>query len=444
MNAPLQLGPTLRLLAQLEESERWDEARLERAQYRRLGELLEHAHDNVPFHRHRLQRAGYERGAATDAVRWSALPVLTRRDLQDQGNALVARHVPAHFGRHAVYRSSGSTGEPVKVVRTQLEQVYWRALTLREHRWHGRDLEQTLCTIRALPRDKEGAEREVLRRGWGPASSAVGAKGKLAMIPLATDVSRQARWLVTHDPAYLLSYPSNLLALTEEFQARGLALPRLRQLRTVGETLTPQITERLQAFWQVPVVDLYSTEEAGLIALRCPSGSGLYHVPGESVKVEVLGDDGHQCAPGSVGRVVVTSLHNFAMPLVRYDLGDYAEVGPPCPCGRGLPTLARILGRRRNMLVLPNGERQWPLSGCYEYRDIAPIRRTQMIQLDLERIELRMVADRTVTADEERRLTEVIHRWIGHPFQLQFTYLEGFPQKANGKFEDFISLVAQG
>jgi phenylacetate-CoA ligase len=300
-----------------------------------------------------------------------------------------------------------------------------------------------LCTIRALARDKQGDGGEIVRCGWGPASSAVGAKGKLAMIPLATDVSRQAQWLVRHDPAYLLSYPSNLLALTDEFQARGLSLPQLRQIRTMGETLTPQVAGQLHAFWQVPVVDLYSSEEAGLMALQCPSGAGLYHVQSESVKLEVLDEAGRPCAPGEVGRVVVTSLHNFAMPLLRYDTGDYAEAGPPCPCGRGLPTLARVLGRRRNMLVLPNGERQWPLSGCYEYRDVAPIRRTQMVQLDTEHIEMRIVADRAVTPDEERRLTDVIHRWIGYPFQVQFTYLDAFPSKANGKFEDFISLVGQ-
>jgi phenylacetate-CoA ligase len=54
---------------------------------------------------------------------------------------------------------------------------------------------------------------------------------------------------------------------------------------------------------------------------------------------------------------VVTPLHNFAMPLIRYAIGDYAEAGPPCACGRGLPVLARILGRARNLLTLPHGER---------------------------------------------------------------------------------------
>lgn len=442
MNAPLKLGRTLELLGKLEESEWWDRERIERGQLRRLEELLRHAHASVPFYRERLVAAGFDPRAPLGRPAWEALPLLTRRDIQDGARTLQSRRVPARFGRRYMSQSSGSTGEPVKVVRTQLEQVYWRALTLREHRWHGRDLDAKLCAIRAIPQGRLRGQTEFLRKGWGPASDVVGGEGPLAMMALANGIGTQVPWLLRHDPDYLLTYPSNALALADEFERRGVALPRLRELRTVGETLTAAAEERLRAAWKVPVVDLYSSEEVGLIALKCPSGSGLYHVQAESVKVEVLDDAGRPCAPGGVGRVVVSSLHNFAMPLLRYELRDYAEAGPQCGCGRGLPTLARILGRQRNMLRMPNGERQWPLSGCYEYRAIAPIRRSQMVQLDLERIEMRMVADRPVTAGEERRLTEVIQRWLGHPFRIAFKYLDAFPPAPGGKFEDFISMVS--
>jgi phenylacetate-CoA ligase len=429
MNAPLKHAPELEILEKLRESEWWDGARIERGQRRRLEQVVRHAVETVPFYRGREPR-------------FDTLPIVTRRDLQDHADALLSTKIPARVGRQYPKRSSGSTGEPVKVVRTELEQVYWRALTIRDHLWHGRDLGGTLCTIRASARNSGRAD-EAVRKGWGAAADFFGGTGKLAMIPLATDIGRQAAWLRRHDPHYLLSYPSNLLALTEHFERHGLALPRLREVRSVGETLTAEAAARLRAAWKVPVTDLYSTEEVGIVALQCPSGSGLYHLQAESVKVEILDEAGGPCAAGAAGRVVVSNLHNFAMPLLRYDLGDYAEAGGACPCGRGLPTLKRVLGRRRNMLVLPGGERRWPLSGLYEYRDIAPIRRAQMVQLDLGRVEMRLVSDRPVTRDEERRLTEVIHRWVGHPFQVSFKYLDAFPQKANGKFEDFISLVAQ-
>src|SRR6185295_14515719 len=99
--------------------------------------------------------------------------------------------------------------------------------------------------------------------------------------------------------------------------------------------------------WGVGVVDVYSSEECGQIALQCPEHE-QYHVQSESVLVEVLDDEGRPCAPGTIGRVVLTTLQNFAMPLIRYDIGDFAEPGPACPCGRALPVLTRIVGRVRN------------------------------------------------------------------------------------------------
>lgn len=376
----------------------------------------------MPFYRGRL-----------DADRWQDLPRLTRRDIQDAGGALRSRRVPRRHGDVYIAQSTGSTGEPVKVAGTGLMQVYWRAITLRDHRWHGRDLSLKLCSIRPSPAHT--------REGWGPATDVLGGTGQLAMLPLGTDVSEQARWLVRHDPEYLLSFPSNILALTEHFAEHGLSLPALREVRTVGEMVHAELRERVRSAWNVPVTDLYSSQELGVIALQCPSGSGLYHVQSESVLVEILDDAGAPCAPGAIGRVVVTALHNLAMPLIRYEIGDYAEAGPPCPCGRGLPTLARIVGRQRNMLVLPDGERRWPLSGFRAFREIAPIRRYQLAQLDPEHLELRLVADRPLTRAEEQRLAAVVCDALGHDFSVRCTYRNQLLPSEGGKFEDFVSMA---
>ena len=103
---------------------------------------------------------------------------------------------------------------------------------------------------------------------------------------------------------------------------------------------------------------MYSAAEAGYLALQCPQQEH-YHIQSESALVEVLDEAGNPCRPGETGTMVVTPLHNFAMPLIRYAIGDIAEVGAPCACGRGLPVLARLLGRVRQMLVLPSGARRY-------------------------------------------------------------------------------------
>src|SRR6185436_9202776 len=108
------------------------------------------------------------------------------------------------------------------------------------------------------------------------------------------------------------------------------------------------------------VIDNYGVTETGYIAFECPAGGG-YHVCSESVLVELLDDDGNDVPEGEPGRVVLTSFYNFAMPLIRYAVGDLAVAAHgPCPCGRTLPRLATILGRQRNIFTFPDGSQHSP------------------------------------------------------------------------------------
>ena len=162
----------------------------------------------------------------------------------------------------------------------------------------------------------------------------------------------------------------------------------------------------------------------------------------ETLIVEVLREDGAPARVGEAGQVAITDLHNHATPLIRYLVGDHAEVGPPCPCGRGLPTLARILGRTRNMIVKPDGARHWPLTGYKQFREIAPVVQYQFVQTALDRVEVRLVAERPLTAEEETDLAEHIRWKLRHPFAVDFVYFpERLPLGPNGKFEEFLSLL---
>jgi phenylacetate-CoA ligase len=186
---------------------------------------------------------------------------------------------------------------------------------------------------------------------------------------------------------------------------------------------------------------MYSSQEAGIIALQCPA-SGLYHVQSESLLVEVLDDEGLPCKPGETGRIIITDLHNFATPLIRYEIRDYAEVAAPCACGRGLPALARILGRRRNMVVFPNGERHWPLVGAYRFREIADIRQYQLVQHTTDDVEVKLVVERPLSHEQEAQLAALIHSALGYPFPLRFSYSDReLPRTQGGKFEEFVSLA---
>ena len=252
----------------------------------------------------------------------------------------------------------------------------------------------------------------------------------------------QAEWLQRQQPHYLLIYPSALRELLLFCRDRDLRISGLRQIRTLGELLDPEVRELCRAVWGLEIADLYSTQENGYLAIQCPE-EGAYHVQSESVILEVLDDCGAACGPGQIGNVVVTPLYNFAMPMIRYAVGDLAEVGAPCACGRGLPVQKRILGRTRDVLVYPDGRKAWAQLGATQYTKIPALRQYQVVQHAVDDLELKIVSDRALTTEEEAKLRGWMQERCGHAFPIRITYHDEIPRNAAGKYQDFRCLIAE-
>lgn len=437
---PDQQGAALlAMLQQLEQSQWWSPQTLLEQQLAQFGLLAEYADRHSPFYQARFAGAGLDVRQPWSPDSYATIPLLTRAELMQQLASLRCGSVPPEHGQVREVQTSGSTGQVVRVPRTEVTQLFWLTLAMREHLWHRRDFSATLAIVKALTPAQDDPQ-QAARIGWGHPATLLFDTGPSYTQPLALDVAQQAEWLQRRNPRYLLTYPSNLGALLDRFEASGGLPPALREVRTVGETLSDATRVRCKQLG-LAVVDMYSSQEVGIIAIQCPA-SGLYHVQSESLLVEVLDDAGRPCQPGEIGRIVITDLHNFAAPLIRYEIRDYAEVGPACPCGRGLPTLARIMGRRRNMLTLPNGERHWPLVGAYQFREVADIRQYQVIQHALDDIEVKLVLAHPLSGEQESRLTAIIRYALGHDFPLRFSCSrQELPRTRGGKFEDFISLI---
>lgn len=434
-----QAALLMALQYQLEESQWWPQDRLLEHQHGQLAGVLRHAWESVPFYRDRLAAAGYDPAARPQAEHAGAvlarMPPLARADIQAAGTALHARNLPAGHGQPRRGETSGSTGRPIVFLSSDLESLHWNAYTLRDHLWHGRDLGAKLCAIRF-------AKQEGALPGWGPATDAIFVTGPSAMLSISTPIEKQIEWLQRERPAYLLSYPSNLEALAEACVARGAVLEGLREVRTVSETLKPGLREKVRHAWNVPLTDIYSTKEAGYLALQCPRHEH-YHVLSEHVIVEILDAQGAPCAPGQAGRMVITTLHKFAMPLIRYEIGDYGVAGAPCDCGRGLPVLEQILGRQRNMMRLPDGGRRWPLCDLTKMPDIPGVVQYQYRQAALDTLEVSLVTGPDFRREDEPRLTAFIHRKLEYPFNIRYRYCSEIARGAEGKFEDFICAVPE-
>ncbi|MBL8838967.1 MAG: phenylacetate--CoA ligase family protein [Alphaproteobacteria bacterium] len=430
-----EAGTILAVLQQIELSQWWPPDVLAAQQRRQLGFLLAHAERTVPFYRDRLRAAGFRAGQPLSEEVWRRLPVLERRAVQDAGPALRSSHVPAAHGAAVEVTTTGSTGMPVRVLKTRLADLFWSVCTLRDLRWQRRDVSGKLALILRDPAGRAGWPAGLTLPNWGRVPGVLYASGPAAQLDVMTPVDLQAEWLMRIQPNHLLTFPTNLLHLARHVLERGQALPALRGITTMGELVGADLRALCRAAFGVPLADMYSAEEVGYMALQCPDFDH-YHVQAETVRVEILDEADRPCPVGAIGRVVVTPLHNLATPLVRYAIGDYAEVGPPCPCGRGLPVLRRILGRTRNMVRLPSGASHWAALESQRFAEIAPIVQYQLIQTQ-DGIEMKLVTRRPLERDEEDRLRDLVHFALGHPFAVRFTYHDAIPRSAGGKFEEF-------
>jgi phenylacetate-CoA ligase len=350
-----------------------------------------------------------------------------------------APDLPAHYGAIRELHTSGTTGVRLRHVSNELVSVAANAALTRMARWFGLDTARPMAAVRVhtegeIPTYPDGAQYG----GWSAASP----EAVSYELDLRTPAAQQIEWLLRRKAPYLTTAPSNALALSYQLtsaQARDLGT---EFVFAVGETVSEHARETVASRLGARMAGIYSCAEIGYIATECPAAPH-YHLVAENAVVDIVGDDGRPAPPGVLGRVLVTGLHNYAMPFIRYAIGDVAAWGAaPCPCGRSLPVIAQVVGRTRSAFVFEDGRRMWPR--LWDLRGIGAFmsfRELQMVQLDHRRIELRYVPDDLGGAIDAASLAAYARQKFHPSVEIIPVPLAEIPRGPSGKFEQFISLV---
>ena len=432
-------GPNLVLMALLAELDRtmWlDPAVIEHAQYEQLRLIIAHHMAHSPQFAGRMAAVGLTASDITGPASLRKLPPLKRLDIQRAGDSFYSKYVPQSHGQPGETRTSGSTGEPVRIRKTQIDALYWTAHAIRDHLWARRDFGHKLLSIRA----------DIFKYGenpnWGQPIADIWQTGRSIGMPATMDMREQMKIIKEFQPGILLIYPNNLSIILDEMAQDGGDFSFIKHIKTIGETVHQWQRDKTQRVLGLKIEDNYSSNEMGCMAMQCPETDN-YHVMTETVIVEIIKDDGEPCAPGEVGRLVVTDLHNHASPLIRYDIGDWAEAGERCSCGRGLPTISRFIGREHSILTRPDGTRIWPIFYGAKMNDVAPVRQYQFRQKTVTSMEFRCYTEEPLTADQRVGLITLVQEALGYPYELDLIeYRQPLPTTQRGKFQEFICEIA--
>jgi phenylacetate-CoA ligase len=190
------------------------------------------------------------------------------------------------------------------------------------------------------------------------------------------------------EPDVLMTPPESLALLIEQAAAGG-RRPTPRRIFTGANQLTPALRRRAEKAFDTTITDFYGTTECNLIAWECRR-CGLYHTSDDSVIVELVREDGGAAGPGEAGEVVITTLHSYAMPFVRFRLGDVARrPSQSRRCAIHFGALESLEGRVIDYIRTPGGVVIGPFRILDAIDDLTGIRRWQMVQLEPGRVEVR-------------------------------------------------------
>lgn len=403
---------------------------IEQLRVDRLRSLLAAAR-GVPFHRERLRAAGFEPDRLRSVADLASLPPLERDDVQRLG--IAGLRTPRSRGMRIA--TSGSSGRPVEVLRPLSLLASVKAADLRAREWHGVGPAELRLHVTG---SRMGSRRRLIYAfEHTRLHHVIRTDGDAAAVRLARTLESSPPALVTGGatPLYVLASHLAESGLSIEPQAVWSGAGHLHavQRRTVEDALVARVYQR------------YGGWETGVIAHECPEGR--LHEVAENVIVEIVRPDGSPAAAGEVGEVLVTTLCNHAMPIVRYRLGDLAALSDEvCPCGRGLPVIQSLVGRADDLLVTGDGRYVTPDDiGSHLMTAVA----ASVVEFQVEQHADLHVDVRVVQRDEpspeiyRERIAAMLDERLRMPGATRVERVDEIPLSTAGKLRHVISHAAR-
>lgn len=396
-----------------------DDAR--RRQRTFLRHVVRHAAKNVPIHQKRFRAAGIDPDAVGDLDDLTDLEPTDKADYQ-QGplDHVVARGLVAD--RLHKRTTSGSSGEPMSIYRSPIDQQLLAALWRRAMGGFGIGLRDRVMSMRFHGAPPAGPILTSLRR--------VGLSHDVSVSVLEAPEQLVDR-IIEAKPDVIIGYPG---ILSEIVANRDLSEIGVRLIVCGAEVLTPPTRSLIaKGFGGAKVVELYGSHEFQLIASQCPVGDAL-HLCDDGVAVEIL-RDGKHATKGESGELVATALHSHAMPFIRHRLRDVVVRGDDeCPCGAPYSTLSVVCGREIDYLHFGGERLVHPYTVFPTIQSADWVRRFQLVQRRLDEVTLRAVTTRAPSDDEITALERAVARDLGAGASVRVKLEHTIDAEANGKF----------
>lgn len=411
----------------LQESRRWSIERLEDYKLDRIKTLLEHAVNHVPYYRELFQQQGIDHRDVKTLADFSQLPILTREILRSRLEDLKADNFDSY--KPIRTQTSGTTSGMTTVYRSSYHEAFRKAVVWRFYNEFGHRFRDPWVNIvcRNFDPDSPLCEYNQLEN---------------CLLINTYHIIRGRREEIVEairdfQPNLIWTHPSPLGIIGEFMLDRGLEPIKVPVVATYAEKMYPHIRRVLTQAFPARYVEYFANRENSFASWG-HSDDHFFEVS-EYCHMEVFPDgDG-----SDTGDLITTGLHNYAVPLIRYDPGDIVRGYGVCDADVPYRKFELIGGRGKDILVTRDGYTVPYFLAYIDAKNFNKLHKYQMEQLSLEEIILRVVPKSNYDRQrDEAKLLEYASRSLADKFRIKLEYVEDIPLTDGGKYRSVISRLA--
>ena len=426
----------LKYFRELEKSQWYSREKLEDIQRKKLQALLRHAYENVPYYHNMFKSLNLKPDDIRTQEDLQKLPILTKEDIQNNLQDMVARNK----SKESLLKNAtgGSTGKPLSFYQ---DKIYWD--------WNAADKSRHLKMM-----DFDSGEKCAYLWGADRDSPQMTFRGKIGQI------INRSMWLNTFNlteemmfdysqklqkfkPKIIIGYATSLYLFAEFLKENNIKGITPTGIQSSAEKLFDFQRELIESVFNCKVFDRYGCREVGNIAHECKAHDGL-HISSDIHYVEFVQDD-ELISEGEVGDIIVTNLTNYAMPFIRYEIGDRGSfMDEMCECGRGLPLMKSVEGRVTDIIVTPNGHFISGPALTLAIKTAKNIKQIQIVQETKEDLILKIVKGKGFRLEDAELVKQKIQGYIGEKMNIDFEFIDSIPVTETGKYRFTISKISKG
>jgi len=419
--------PRLKQLESLERNQYLPKDELLRLSWNKFHEILTYSYDHTVYYKELLESLGKKPADFKSFEDIHIIPPLTKEILTERQDDLISDEYSK--SQLILDTSGGSTGKPTVFYKDKNRNNIRRADQIRHDKWTGWNIGKKFALLWGAPKDndhyhnfKERIYFRYIERN---------------IILDAFDITDEkyisfTKKLEDYKPSMILGY-ANLLYRFAIFLNKNIRDHRIRPEGIVSsaETLTDEMKEVIEDAFKCKVLNRYGSREVGLIASECKSQTGL-HMNIDNVYVEVVDNNAKKLAPGLEGTILVTDYYNKGMPLIRYELGDVGVLSDKtCDCGRSLPLLSKVVGRKSDFFVTKSGVLIHGEYFTHLFYGISSVKQFQIVQESLDLILINIV----LSAETDlSNIVSSIKGKMGSDVHVEINNMEKIMPSPSGKY----------